>query len=238
MGHTTPQWRDRISRWLQDVARVDASSVDLDAVAIEPALSQYGIDVPLETTTEQAGSGTEYQVMPSGWVPGYSTLAVVEFPARQNPPRVLDRSQWLLTRSPTVVGTQVVLLDHVAAASDYVRMTYTIAWPLPDLVDATVDQVPDPAFPFVCALGASYATTAIMAMAARDRMGSMPTDVVDGRDRTRNLQDAAKALSNTYQQYLGRLAESLGGTGATTNIAWGTLDINPSAASLFHSGPR
>jgi hypothetical protein len=79
---------------------------------------------------------------------------------------------------------------------------FTAAWPTPDNTEST-DLIPPLGFSAICALAAAMVCTSLGAEAARDRQGAMPSDFVDGSDRSRDLLDAAQALRTIYHTFIG-----------------------------------
>lgn len=236
MGRTLEEWQGQIGTVARD-AGVDLSPQQITAVGLLPAINLFSIDRPRDLVVEQAGTGSAYLALPSGWVPGFSRISWIEYPARQNPPRMIDDQAWQLTRSPTDVTVErILLLEAVPAASEWVRFGFTAPWPTPT-ASASVDQVDDVAFHAVTALAASYCLTHLAAETARSRSGALPTNFVDGSQRTRDLRDVAKELRSVYDRFLGRVSTmdpSNTGPGPVSK----PFDFDPSYLTLFHGRRR
>jgi hypothetical protein len=121
-----------------------------------------------------------------------------------------------------------------------VRVAYSSSAPLPyPTDDAADDLVPEGAFVFVAALAAGYVCLYLLAEAARDRQGAIPTDFANGSDRAQMLQQQADRLMNIYRTYMG--LAPLGAAGGVptspSKPAYGRFTIGTGTGSLFHRGP-
>lgn len=238
MGQTLQAWIDRVENIVKDTASVDVS--DVQAVGVDPAIALYSIDRPRTVVVEAAGDGTAYLDLPStgdGWVTGFSRVERIEYPARDNPPRYLDRQAWQLTRSTAdVTVEQIVLLEETPSSSEYVRIEFTTAWPTPTAT-ASVDQIDSVGFHAVTHLAASFCLHHIANEAARSRGGALPTQFVDGTNRARELRDQAKELRAVYDAYLGRTAGG-GDSGGSNRPVSRTFDFDPAYHTVFHGRRR
>lgn len=236
MGHTLEQWQSQVSGLVRD-AGVDLTATQVAQVGVVPALNLFSIDRPRDLVVEQTGTGSAYLVLPAGWVAGFSRITTVEFPARQNPPNLLDDQAWQLTRSPSDVTLErILLLEATPSTSQYVRLAFTAPWPTPTS-DATVDQVDDVAFHAVCNLAASFCLVHLAAETSRSRMGAMPTNFVDGAQRTRDLRDIAKEYRGVYDRFLGRVNPMDPGNSGPGPVSR-PFDFDPAYSSLFHGRRR
>lgn len=212
MGRTLTEWTARVGELLRDVTFVDNLSANIVAVGIRPALTQFSTDRPRIAAVDIAAVG-RYLPFPTtgdGWDEGLSEVRSIEAPAGQTPPAVLADGDWTSTRDPATPATARLLIPD-AVASDTCRVIFTAAWPVPDGT-ATTDLLGSAAFDAVTSLAAALVLTSAAAEASRDRMGSMPTDFVDGTDRARNMIDAANAYRIAYNTFVG-----LGQLGTSAN---------------------
>jgi hypothetical protein len=242
MGHTLDGWQAKVGELVRDVGSVDLTASQIVTVGLAPAMAKYSTDRPRTVAVEVAGAASSYLDLPAGWLPGFSTLSDIEFPARQNPPRNLDPRDWRITRDPSdITVQQILLLRHTPAASQYVRLFFTAPWPMPtgvsgaDPEDPMADLLDDLAFEAVAALAASFCCVSLAGEASRSRSGALPSDFSDGRDRGRNLMDAARMYRSSYDSFVGIGTES-GGDGEVP--ASGSFDFDPSYSSIFHGGRR
>jgi hypothetical protein len=229
MGRSLAAWSTQVLSLVRDVDALDvANGAEVD-LGIRPAFAQYSIDRPRYTAVDLAASG-RYLPFPTavqGWDAGMSSVVQIEAPAGQTPPSVLLDSLWQLTRDPTVPATARMLIPSDVAGRTC-RVVFTTSWPIPT-ADPTVDLISDVAFSAVSSLAAAMVLTALSTEAARDRMGSLPSDFVDGSDRSRNLLDAAAALRVVYNTFIG-----LGVAGATPGSARqiGTVSVRSAARRM------
>jgi hypothetical protein len=240
MGRTLDAWATQVQRIVKDGAGLDVTESDALDVGVRPALAQFSIDRPRRAVIEAVGDTTAYVALPDtddGWVPGFSWVDRIEYPARENPPVWLDAQSWELTRSVDDVDIeQVVLYDARPAASEHVRVVFFTSWPTPDQTAAT-DKVDDVGFHAVTHLAASLCLHHLAAEAARSRSGALPTAFVDGDRRSRELREQAKAIRSVYDSYLGRAPQG-SATGAGGVPVSRVFDYDPSYLSLFHGKRR
>jgi len=232
MGHTLTEWQDHVGDLLLG-GGADLSPEQITTVGIVPAITKFSVDRPHRDIAEVVGAGAAYFALPAGWVDGFSSLAEVEFPARQQPRQLLDDQAWALVRSAADPTVHQILLDRSPAATQWVRFTFTRPWPIPTDV-ATVDVLNDLAYESVVALAASKCLTSLAAQAARSRSGAMPTDFSDGRQRAANLTAAADQYLAAYESFIG-----VAGKGGNPNApAYGAFDFDAQWVGVFHGGRR
>lgn len=240
MGHTISEWRTRVQALLRDAGAQDWSTGDngqIDEVGIKPALAQYSVDRPYELAVEQPGAGSAYFDMPAGWLDGFSALTAVEYPARQNPPSLLDEQSFQIVRKPADVSIKQVLLAATPTAAEHVRFYFTAAWPTPTATP-TIDKVDDVAYHAVTSLAASLCLVHLAAEAARDRSAALPSNFVAGKERSQALQRESERYRAVYNSFLG-IAAGAGSTGSSGSAAASRrFDFDPGRASLFHGGRR
>lgn len=239
MGHTLTEWQAKVSALVRDAGNADFSTAQITTVGIAPAVAQFCVDRPLVRWAEIAGAASPYLALPTGWLAGFSALASVEFPARANPPAMLDAQAWQIVRSPSNVAVEQLLLTSTPAVGQYVRVSFTARWPMPTAT-AGDDLIDDIAYEAVAALAASFCCTSMVGQAARSQHATIPSDWTDSRSRAGELLEAAKAYRATYDRFLG-LDDSgagAGGDGGSSPPAWGSYDLDPSRGSIFHGGRR
>lgn len=203
-GHTIDEWRAKVGHLLRDVAGVDLMLVHIDEAGLEPAFADFARDYPYRPTVDVASAGTAFLPVPSAWVQGRSRITGIEYPIGQNPPSALDQTSWAVARSPTNVAIDtILLLDAVVPIGSSARVTFEApSWPFPD-DDAASDQIDNIGFEAVASLAGAKCLYSLAAEAARNRDGALPTDLVAGDDRVRDLLAVAARLESTYQRLLG-----------------------------------
>lgn len=236
MGHTLDQWQVKVGELVRDVRGVDLTASQIVTVGLSPAIAKFSTDRPRTVATEVAGAASSYLALPAGWLPGFSTLSGVEYPARQNPPRNLDSQSWRIAWDPNDITVQkILLLSHTPVVGQFVRLFFTAPWPMPTGDEPMVDLIDDMAFEAVAALAASFCCVSLAGEASRSRSGALPSDFSDGRDRGRNLMEAARMYRSNYDSYVGTGSEADGGGEVPAS---GSFDLDPSFSSLFHGGRR
>lgn len=204
MGSTATAWATQVSTILRDASGVDIVVADVLSLGVQPAIIQYSIDRPRSVAVDLTPSA-RYLPLPSagqGWMDGWSQISLIEAPSGQTPPARLADSQWSITRDPSTPATVRVLLPYTLAASESARVHFTSTWPFPDGTAGT-DLIPSVAFLPICHLAAALISAAFGNEAARSRQGAMPTDFVDGSERTRDLLDVAANLRIIYNTFVG-----------------------------------
>lgn len=203
MGQSIVAWVDTVQNLLSDQTGIDCSSDLAMAAGITPALAQFSIDQPRVKAVDITSAG-RYVRLPSaveGWTEGFSTIVSIEAPAGRTPPEVLFDSDWTMSRDPADPAAVRVLLP-AGNAGQVCRFVFTTSWPAPT-ADAAVDQLGSVAFSAVTALAAAMVCSSLASESARDRQGALPTDFVDGSDRTRDLLDAARQWRTIYNTFIG-----------------------------------
>jgi hypothetical protein len=238
MGHTLPAWTTKVLGLVRD-----AGMKDLDAsgaeIGIRSAFAQYSNDRPRRNVVEVAGAGSSYFAYPTGWATDWSKLISVEYPARLNPPVLLDDQSYVITRDPADVTVEkILLLSATPSASQFVRFAFTVPWPYPTSTAAD-DKVDDQAYEAVAALAAARAIVPLVAEASRSRQAAIPTDFVDGGERTQRLTDAAARYQAIYDRFMGyATTDPAGGAQGPVVPASARFDFDPAYGSLFHGGRR
>lgn len=239
MGHSLAQWQKRVQDLLRVVNEQDFTTTQITEVGIEPALVEYSTVRSRRLVVEVAGAGTPWLALPASWVDGYSSLVSVEYPARQDPPVLLDSQSWRITSAPDDVDETVILLDRSPSASEYVRLAFTATWPKPT-ADPATDRIDDVGYEACCALAASLCCVSKLGEVARSKHASVPTDWTPTRDQAGDLTAAAVSYRRTYERLLGLPPDGAAGRGqeSTSAPAWAAFDFDPSHNSLFHGGRR
>lgn len=230
MGHTVAQWRDKTARLLRDVEQNSFSAGEIDETGIRPALAEHSTNRPQVLVVEIQGTNTDTYDLPAGWLPGFSHLERVEFPARQSPPIWLDTQSWNLVRKTGSLGTEQIQLDRKVGPNDYVRWWFTAPWPFPTDT-AGDDPLDDYGFEAVTALAASLCCTALSVQAARRRQGTLSGDLA-ADNRPDQLQTVARTYRAVYLRYLGIDDTSP----STVGPASASMDFDPQYWSMFHGG--
>lgn len=231
MGHKLDEWTAKVASLVRDATGRDVDATTIEDVGLRPAFARFSKDQPLDLVKESAGTGSPYLTTPTGWVTGFSNVVDVEFPARQNPPNMLDDQNWRVVRSATDVAVTQILLNQTPAASQYVRITFTAPWPFPTATAAD-DLVDDVAYEAVASLAVSHCLRHLAAEAARNHSGRLGTDFTEGGSMAQALRDAAADWEQAYKDLLGIGTEA----GNDAAPASGRLDFDPSYFSLFHGG--
>lgn len=236
------RWVLQVQRVASDAAGVDVDAVDAELIGIVPALSLFSVDRPRDVVVESAGTGSQYLALPSsasGWVDGFSRVSNIEYPARQVPPVFVDQQRWVVTRDPSDVSVEkLLLLDSTPSSSEYVRVWFSTAWPTPDNADASVDVLGTVEFQAVTHLAASLCLAAEASKAARNRSGALPAQFVDGASKASNLRSAAEAVRAVYLRFIGRDTSPSGGGSSSNRPVSQPFDWDPGYDSLFHGRRR
>jgi hypothetical protein len=203
VGQSIDTWAERVLAIVRDQAEADVPDRYVIELGVLPAIAQYSIDRPRTTAADIAASGRylPFPTLTQGWQDSWSQILQIEAPAGQTPPALLLDNEWQVTRDPSTPTVKRILLP-AGQAGETCRIVFTAAWPTPDNTEST-DLIPPLGFSAICALAAAMVCTSLGAEAARDRQGAMPSDFVDGSDRSRDLLDAAQALRTIYHTFIG-----------------------------------
>lgn len=203
MGHALDEWGGKVAELLKDFAGVDLDQSEIEVVGLRPAFAEHSANSPRVAVVEVAGAGSGYFALPGGWEPGRSFLTEVEYPARNNPPTILDPKYYTIAHSIADPTVDRILLRYLTpTVSQFVRFSYTASWPFPT-TDADDDLLDDAQFEAVSALAAAYCCDSLASEAARDRSAAMPSDFSAGTDRNPRLVVVAEHFRETYRRLSG-----------------------------------
>lgn len=123
---------NEIKSKLQDLVE-DISRSDLETTAIT-ALAQFSKDRPRRQVFDITGDGGYDYDLPSDWIPGFSQIKCVEYPAGDRIPLYLEDGDWGIYE--TTSTRKLRLLNHTPSAAETVRIGYTTVY-----LKSTVDQI-------------------------------------------------------------------------------------------------
>ena len=152
-----------------DAARI--TSGNWNALVIRAIIERYSADAPLSVVSDISGNGTNYLPIPvapgSGtlpvWETNFSVAKQIEFPIGQQPPQLVDDSDFRLYRAPGVADRILINFD-TPNSGDSLRITWTAR----HLRDGST--VPDKDFyavtDFAASLGATWSASVMTASIA------------------------------------------------------------------------
>jgi hypothetical protein len=207
--------RDRLRRNLKDRGADDLGSDETDAQlkddelddAISEAVRTYSRLRPRLLGAAASGDDAMFEfALPARWVPGFSTIREVEYPAGGNPRTVLELGDWEAAES--LVGGQLLrFLNMVPAVGvDNILVRYTV----PHVHTTEADSIPREDFDAFCWLASSYAALKMAARAAGSSDSTIAADSVQHRDAEQRWRSVSTALRKLFDDHLGLSAGANG----------------------------
>lgn len=164
--------------------------------ALLSAVKRYSKDKPDEAVEDVVSAGGQYLDLPPGWQSNFSTLKSIEFPIGNVPPDYLESGAWGIYNAPG--GKQVMVRDSLAA-SDTVRMTYTIK----HVVDGSNDTPPDTDLEAICSWAAALLCDQLASHYSGDSDSLIQADSVDHAGKARDFAIRANGFRKFYFDALG-----------------------------------
>lgn len=157
---------------------------------INAALMRYSRHKSLEVIDDIYGDGTIQVLLPVGWSPEFSSVLSIEYPIGDFPPTLLDEEDYIvIDRAGTVT------LNFTLAASERVRVTYTML--------RTADDIPDIDLHAFCNLAAAYCLETLANAFVQTGDSTINADVVDYRTKSSEFSARAKRLMALYKEHMG-----------------------------------
>lgn len=229
MGHRRAEYEDRIRAELGDLGVLQLVQVEQVPLALEAAFATFSKDRPREASQTFDGDGTAFtfdltdDITAPPWVPGWSTLLEVEYPAGERIPELMDPLNYRISSAGLLT-----LHEDTPSATEDITVRYITTWPFPTS-DPDDDLVPEPYWHAICSLAASRLARGKAVEFARRRSSSVAGELITHDPGP--LFQAAEALAAAYKEtVLGRPATA----GAPTPLALkhGSIDVFPD--TLFH----
>lgn len=180
-------------------------STDYDS-AIAAAVMRYSRDRSRVIVEDLPGNSTNDLELPEGWVPDFSAVVTVEYPAGKVPAVMLDRDLWQIYRAPT--GEKLRILHATPSATEAVRTGYTI------LHDE--DSIPPSDLDAIAAKAAAYCLLQLAAIFGQTNDPTIQADVVDYKSKTDEFRRLADVYAKQYSSHLGLKDGDTTGAAMTT----------------------
>lgn len=208
--------------------RLDDESYDL---AIQAAVKEYSRDRPREAVIDITGDGTPFIATSglTGWVDDWSNVRRIEYPAAavsaSHRPQFLDpSSDWSIYR--TAAAWYLHLLKATPAATETVRVTYTVPRVYTEVADTVTDTILTEDKEAVLHLAAAYACDVMATLAAGSGDPAIAADIVNYRDQQQRFSDQAKSWRARYAAHIGKGGGADGGGGSDVRAAAILRDVD------------
>ena len=232
MAKLLAEYQIKLDQVLQDLAgRLDQ---DAKNAALAEAVREYSRHRPVVKVVDVAGDGAMYDVPlgtapgPTDWCEGFSTVRLVEYPAGERRPNVLERDQWCEYQTPT--GRVLRLLEVTPATGQSVRITYSVLRTLGE----TAGTIPDADFDAVANLGGSYAAHGLAMSFAQQGDPTIQADSVDHKSKSAEYAARARTLRQLYFSHMG-LEDEQGAPAASVQADW---DQMPGTGGDYLTHPK
>ncbi|HVL37309.1 MAG TPA: hypothetical protein VM489_16690 [Burkholderiales bacterium] len=180
--------------------------------AIAAAVMRYSKDRPRTKVEDVTPESSQLLPLPASWEAGFSDVVALEHPKGRVPPVHLKPERVALYSDPA--GTKIMLLDHVAVATDSVRASFTVA----HQVDAQIDTVPAADREAVACWAAASLCDQLAAFYSSGTDSTIQADAVDGRSKAQEYSARAKTLRVRYHNELGIDFKKAAPAGAVVNL--------------------
>lgn len=186
-----------------DAARI--ASGNWTALVIRAILERYSADRPLYLVSDIDGNGTNYLPLPvapgSGddlplWESNFSVIERIEFPIGQQPPQLVDDSDFRIYSTPGAADRILINFD-TPNSGDSMRVTWTAR----HLRDGST--VPDKDFYAVTDFAASLGAEKLATFYVGTGDSTLQADVVNYRSKSQEMLNVAKALRKRYYNHMG-----------------------------------
>ena len=225
---------------IPDVISDDAvriTSGNWNALVIRAIIERYSADAPLYVVSDIPGNGTNYLPLPIApgsdpvpvWETNFSVVKQIEFPVGQQPPQLVEDSDFCLYRAPGVADTILINFD-TPDAGESLRITWTAR----HLRDGST--VPDKDFYAVTDFAASLGAEKLASFYVGTGDSTMQADVVNYRSKSQEMLNVAKTLRKRYFNHMGIEEGATGEAEVGPSFAMGNqyLDQNSGVARLVH----
>ena len=167
--------------------------------AIVEAVKRYARVRPIEAVQDYAGDSATFDfALPTGWVPDFSTVRAIEYPAGQRPASLLEPEEWSFYRSATTTVT--IRLKTLTPSTG---QTLRVTWTKPHLVDTSGSTIPAQDEEAVANLAAAVGLRELAAHYANTVDPTMQADSVNYRSKSSEYLKLADELEGQYKQHLG-----------------------------------
>lgn len=197
---TFSDFQQSVAERIQDAAGKLASTA-IDGCIREALAGRYSQARPLHQVADLAGDGVtfEWEIDSTnlpGWVPNFSVIDQVEYPADQRDPSVLEKDDWWIYRRSNS-SLRLRLAALVPASGQLVRVSYTV----PHAEDGS--DVPDADFYGVVNLSAALAASRLHALYNQLGDSSVGADAVDYRNKAAQYRLLGQDLDKAFQVAFG-----------------------------------
>lgn len=207
---------DAIKTKLQDQAE-ELKRGEIETTTVS-ALPQFSNDRPREQIFDITGDdGFDYD-LPSDWIPGYSLIKSVEYPAGERIPTYLEDEDWIIYE--TASSRKLRLVNHTPGASETVRIRYTTIY-----LRSTVDNIPAHEQDAFANLAASLCCGLLAGRYAQLGDSTIDADAVDYQSKTSDWAQRAKELMKAYKNFIGA------GDGREVKAASAVKDLDLNASN-------
>lgn len=181
--------------------------------AIVEAVKRYSRVRPVEAVQDYAGDGTTFDfALPAGWIQDLSTIRILEYPAGQRPPQMLEDSDWQFYR----VSTSLLKI-RLTVITPSAGQTLRAVWTKPHLVDVSGSTIAAQDEEAVAGLAAAMGLRQLAALYANTVDPTIAADAVNYRSKSSDYLKLATELETQYRDHLGLNAKD------SETLAGGTM---------------
>jgi hypothetical protein len=178
---------------------------------VRAALERYSHDRPDTQTDDVTGDGGRYYAITTelaSWIEEFSRIRSIEYPAAviasDELPQYLEDEDWQDDYWADVSGTQtrhLLLPNHSPAATETMRITYTVPWTLSGAPEAVSTPAQD--FYAICYAAACIYCQQVAAKYARIGDSTISADSASHTTKSQEFKNRAVDFCKTYEQMMG-----------------------------------
>ncbi|HEX6038045.1 hypothetical protein [Longimicrobium sp.] len=204
--------RARVARLV--AAERASADLSIDEHVLDAALV-FSRRRPRRVVVDLVGTGGWYLPLPADWVPGFSDVLEVEYPAGQRPPAALSPREWWCPYG-TPDGEHLAFKELTPPAGATVRVTISA----PHLVDEDATTLPQSHWDTIVKLAAGSACLALAAFYSHQEDQTMALDGVRHGSKAGEFQSRGKAFRAEAEAELPELeAQAVTAAGGEVSFA-------------------
>lgn len=214
MAHTIADFVAKIPDAIEDDANAlgGVTGTLLPALVERTIVQRYSQDRALEIVSDVAGNSTHYLDLPVApgdgddlplFEPEFSVIKSIEYPIEQQPPQLVDESDFRVYRSPQ--GYKLLINFDTPGPNDTCRITWTAR----HLADGSTVLERD--FYAIVDYAGSLAAEKLASKYVQIGDSTIQADVVNYRTRSSEMLTIAKTLRKRYYNHMG-IEEGASGT--------------------------
>lgn len=188
--------KENLPKILQDKAGF-LTQEDLEFFA-KRAIEKFNRDKPKQLVWEFQGDGQKYIFeLPSTFIPDFSKIISIEYPADIQPPSFLNYGDFqIISKLENNTLKHFLCFKWITPAQNKtIRVTYTT-------LRNINEEIPDEFLTPILYLAASLAFKSLAARFAESKEPTLEADIIDYRDKIRSYLELSREAENIYNSFI------------------------------------